>query len=365
MTALHLGIYAVPFGYGPISKAVSIARAIRELANVEIEFLCHGSSLEYVLREQIPCEITVLQSIDVDESVAQRVVSKLDGVIVVMHRPWANRLAPHVPVYFVDSLGFMWNQNSFQSFPGFAHLKRFYVQDLFGALENLKATGLSSLWPVPPIFATTVNEACELGTGRAVFQLGGLSNPFAEKHTVSCANMLMSLADEFAYSHPLFLTSDEVIEKAGNSFAPREVRAVCHADALACYRNARVLFTAPGLTTLLELAHFEISVCPIPPENFSQCLNVHNLVQAFHRELPTVWHFLSDEYSSLKKGMNEREGVVELIDLNRRKLNDVRFRREYVRLANDALTENRRLPAGLRRSRNGAEIISQDILALR
>lgn len=358
--ALRLGVYALPFGYGPASKAIAVAQALhaRGVATDWI-FISSGIGLDLMARSAVPATVVDARTLDVDEELARQLTTRLDGMIVVMHRPWANRLAPHLPVFCVDSLGFMWRPDAFEKFPGIQRVERYYAQDVFGASEALRATGLRQLTPVPPIVDLR-RGSYDMGSTKTVFHLGGLLNPFPDDLTTAYVAGIAAIARRLDAS-ALVLTSSAATQRFAGELAGLRAESLSHGQAISAFCHAGLVHTTPGLTCLLELAHLRVAAIPLPPENYSQLLNLRQMVTRFGASLPRVWHLLTQSYASIDGNLEERQGVEQVAELNARRLSASWFRHQYVAAASVVSPQDGFLPAALRADVNGADVIAADI----
>ncbi len=366
---IKLGLYAIPFGFGPVSKAFAIAQAINEIMDVEWHFWGRGISLEFMRRQGMKVHILDISGDNENKPFFRELIRRIDGAIVIMDNEWADRLVPYVPVFFVDSLGFMWSKDDFATFPNIENVKRYYIQDLFGAYENLLKIGVKNIKSVAAIINIksqddsnyTKSQDDSNYIGRNIVHLGGLLNPINLNTTKIYLEGITQIIKNMNIESPLFLMS----ESAKNSFpqilSEFDSRSLSHGKAISAIRNAKFVWTSPGLTTMLELGKMRVKTAPLPPQNYSQALNVRNMVREFGNELHEVWFFLDREYSEIVPGMPEDIGVVKITDLNTSKLTDSGFQDAFKQVAKQANYAGTTLPEQWIFLENGANIIAQDI----
>lgn len=357
---VRIGLYAIPFGFGPVSKSIAIARAISQVVDVEWYFIGNGISLEFMKREALRGRLIEAPSNPEDMGDLSGIASQIDAAIVLMDNGWANALAEHVPVYFADSLGFMWNKTDFDSYPHMNKMKAYYVQNIFGAYENMKEMGVANIRPVPPIIDTHYKVSDEL-TNRAVLHMGGLMNPMNPDTTRFYIKGMRQIIDALHLEDPLLLMSETARLAFSDDLAGLDARTLPHAQALGAIAKSSFTWSSPGLTTLLEMAKLGVRTAPLPPQNYSQALNIHNMVAFYGPELHQSWHYLDEEYASVYAGMPETEGVARITELNRTKLMSDKFIDTFVQHALDAFNSKSRLPAAMSIANNGADIIANDI----
>jgi hypothetical protein len=355
-------VYALPFGYGPASNAVSIVEALHARQSLDIEwtFISSGIGLELLARSSIPATLVDTGNVDVAESLAARLAGRLDGLIVLMHRALANRLAPDIPVFFVTALGYMCQPDAFAGYPGLRRLRRYYVQDIFGAFERVRATGLPAVMPVAPI--VDVREAAyDMAGASAVFHLGGIMNPFPASAVSPYPAGIAVLIRSLAGANALVLTSTGARRRFAEAMTGLRLESLSHERAISAYRQAEAIYTSPGLTCLLEAARLRRPVIPLPPENYSQVINMRQLIAQFGPSLAEAWHFLARAYADVGTDIAERLGVEQVAEVNRRLLPAARFQRDYLEVASSATRAQSLLPAMLAARPSGAEEIAADI----
>jgi hypothetical protein len=351
---------AVPFGFGPVSKAVAIARYINEeMDNIKWVLAGYDSSLEFMRREFPNAQTVTLRPEDNWEDVVDALPQKIDGAIVVMDAPRANQLAERMPVFFADSLGFMQRKGSVC--PN-GKVTRHYVQNIFNAFnivrQDMKSDNLVSVAPI--IDTSQIVDTPQ--RGHTVIQLGGLLNPFNRKTTDVYIAGIKKIISKLSLKHPLILTSKHAQTTCPDLSEAFVTVAAKHKEGLGYMRGSEFTFTAPGLTAMLEIAHLQIPSAPMPPQNYSQVLNLKGVVDHHGQEgLHPIWDFLAFEYASIKSGMTTLEGVSQVTELNSEKLQGSRFISEFAKLAKDAQTKKAALPRSLQFTENGAKMIANDI----
>jgi hypothetical protein len=356
-----IGLYALPFGFGPASKAVAIAQAVAERASrpVRWTFVSSGIGLELIRRSGLRGDWCDTGQLDADQALADRLVRDLDAMIVVMHRQWAHLLAPRLPVFCVDSLAHMWRPGAFDGFAGVRQVARYYVQDLFGAGEAMRRTPIPNVVPVRPIMARGSGRGTRW-PGRPVCHLGGLLTPFtderADRYVAGVVDLMRLVAPE-----AVLLTSEE----AARRFAPL-LDGVAHdsmgpPDAIEVFTEAPVVYTSPGLTGLIEMCATRARVVPLPPANYSQVLTARRLARQWRPRLCEVWAYLDAAYRTIPDDLPEPEGVAQVTDLNAALLASAEFQRGFVRAVERARTTDLTLPGEFCGPPLGADDIARDI----
>lgn len=359
--ALRVGVYALPFGYGPASKATIIAERLDALypGRITWTFVSSGLGLELLSRSSVPARHVDAGDVHISEDVALFLGRELDAVVVVMHRPLTNRLAPQLPVFCVDSLSYMWKDDSFADFPGIRSVVRYYVQDLFGSFAQMQRTGVPNVVAVPPIIDVdaTGNESNPVDT---VFSLGGLLNPFGEDQETYVRGVARVIT-AISGPRPIVLTSGGALDRFAAVLGDLDARSLDHQHTVALFRSAQCVCTTPGLTTILELAALRTPMSPLPPENFSQLLNLRQLVSRYGDQLGQGWHVVAKAYGAIPNGLPERDGVTAVNALNSELLGSARSPHRLGKLLAAAAGEAQPLPTALVSPISGADVIATDI----
>jgi len=357
-----IAVYALPLGYGPASKAATLVRALAARDAFEFIFLGGGVSLEFFRKEGLVGAYEQTAPLRIDEALARRLCARADAAVIVMHRAWAHRLAPHLPVFCIDSLGHLWEEGTLAAYPGITQVRRYYVQDLFGAFSTMARTGLSALRAVPPIIDTTrARPADPALVGRRVVQLGGLVNPMHPTTGEVFATHLPRLLSRLGIDAPLILTSEEACRAYASSLAGLDVRSLPRAQALAVMRDAAALWTVTGLTTMLELSALRVPFIPLPPANRSQLRNLHEIRKLLGDDPPEIWRFLDAAYAGARQA-EERDGASAVSALNDRLLADQSFLDRYAALSAERASALTLLPSAMAGAADGAEEIARDMI---
>ncbi len=243
----------------------------------------------------------------------------------------------------------MCQPDAFAGHPGLRHLRRYYVQDIFGGYERVRATGLPAVMPVAPI--VDLREApYDMAGARAVFHLGGIVNPFPSSavspYPAGIAALIRSLArserarpdqrrGQAAIRRSPGRAARGVAEpRAGDQRVPAG-RGHLHLPGTHLPARGRVAGTAGRSAAAGELlagrqhAAADRRVRPVAGE---------------------AWHFLARAYAGVGTDVAESLGVQQVTEVNRHLLPAARFQRDYLDVARSAARAGALLPAGARRA---------------
>lgn len=343
----RIAICAQSFGFGPVSKACAIAKALREGCH-EVELVCIADSVskEFMKREGLwkdGRDLTVAD--DEIDDLRRQDIGHLDAAVVVLDPKLTSFFQPWVPTYFVDSLGFMWDDGFFQQFPLLKKTQTYFVQDVFGASDRLASKGVENLCPVGAIIDGKVLLPPQ--SPDFVYHLGGLFNIFGQTPIRNYVEGIIPIIEKLSTSQrSMILTSRRALDAFEILRLTKiPVRDLPHEQTLGMFAQAGCVFTSPGLTTLLELMYLQVPWIPLPPQNMSQALIISNLVKHWS-QAPEIWAFLAGHYP-LTNEISEEEGVRMVQSINEKLLNRSDFQETYIDLALKAKSKSNTLPPGL------------------
>ena len=284
MKAPRLAFLATSFGFGPTSKAVSIAGAVRAICATSPQLAFFGSGIAYEFAERSSVfDCLLCHEVD-DEGrwpSLRNELSSYDGVISVLNfhalSVWSQTLPPLV---IVDSLAWLW-----PDLPDHMERARVYVvQDYLVSSERLRDWGARCrLETVGAIVSPTLSRLRgreQSSSGILVVNFSGCSNPL--------------IGDEF-YEDYVRIQASQILGAAGSLFdsVVVGVRAGMHSTIRRCaqvlgvdvevdhypYREflgllsrADKVLSSPGLTTTLECMALSTPIGFILPQNYSQAL---------------------------------------------------------------------------------------------
>ena len=320
MNALKLAFIATSFGFGPVSKAVSIASAVRDRYGSASQLTFFGGGIAHEFAEmskvfdRIVCD-------DVDDNerwpILQRELSSYDCVISVLNfhalSVWSEALPPLV---IVDSLAWLWPQ-----LPDHMERARAYVvQDHLVPTERLRDWGTRCrLETVSAILSPTLSRVRKVersGSGLLVVNFSGCSNPliedsFYEDYVRVQASQILKVAEP-CFSRVIFGVRSGmhsiVRHSAAVSGVHVEVDHYSHREFLGFLSRADKVVSSPGLTTTLECMALSTPVGFILPQNYSQALMAENNIDQFGEERCLALRRFGPDYV-VPPGLPENEGV--------------------------------------------------------
>lgn len=276
---------ALPFGYGPCAKLLTLARALK--GSAELVFVGRGAALELAGREGASFD-RVCQAPEGSDVLAGE-VRRASAVLSLMDREAAAvAVGLGRPLYVVDSL--LWMRSAVpEAFRGAAG---YFAQVFPGAQARPWAPGVTWVGPIlerGPALAPS-------SRGGLVLHLGGSAAPDDRKElydayarlalrAVLSAGLLERFASLTLLGGQRALAATETVTNDGRirrlPATPLEAR-----DQIA---HAAAVVTSPGLTAVLECFASRTPTWFLPPQNASQWI----LLSAFrqHGLGVTALHF--------------------------------------------------------------------------
>jgi hypothetical protein len=270
MTSARVICAAMPFGYGPAAKLLSIARVLKA-RGARLTLAGRGIALE--LASRTPALFDEVLTAEAPPAVRRAAVRSATAALSVMDRELAQEtVGTAVPLYVVDSL--LWMRDAIP--PAFHSAYRYWAQDFLG-LRELQA----EYQPAPSIVGPIVSP--DLGRrpatpSRLLINLGGCELPEGADPSIGAyadfvvAGFLQSgLAKRFADRTTVMAGSRRIATlRASHRSDGIEFVSLPHEAALEELGRAALVLTSPGLTMTLESFQRGAPTFFLPPQNYSQ-----------------------------------------------------------------------------------------------
>ena len=268
------------FGFGPVSKAVTVARELKAQAphlaahyfgaGIDYDYAAKSGSFERVFKADVDSRATLAGLVPRLASY-RAVFSVLNLELLSLWRRGGT------PLYLIDSLAWMWPDAP----DGLSNVDAYFVQDYLMPPERVRLW--EEKWPlvlVGPIGEAGVPEHVTHGAlvNRLLVNFSGCSNPFAgpqlfEKYVSVLASAILSEAG--GYDDTVFCYNERLAEYLQGLFG--EVQGVraghfTHEEFVGLLTSSEVVLTAPGITTTLEVIAAGADARFLLPQNYSQAL---------------------------------------------------------------------------------------------
>lgn len=272
---------ATSFGFGPVSKAASIAREIKAQApDLDTHYFGAGISYEYAQKSEA---FDLLVNVDVDRrETLLALLPKLSGygaVFSVLNLDILPLWRRDMPaLYFVDSLAWMW-----PSLPaGIENVACYFVQDYLVSPERIQEWAAACpLVLVAPIESVS-NTRVEVQPGkrdRLLVNFSGCANPFAppelyEKYALVLASSILAEAGQ-RFEGIIFCCNEKLadyLRKNLGAVPSVQVGHYAHEEFLRLLVTSALVLSAPGITSTLEALASQTPLGFLLPQNDSQAL---------------------------------------------------------------------------------------------
>lgn len=274
-------VVASSFGFGPVSKAVSIACEIKAQApHLETHYFGAGIAFDYAQKSEAFDSVV---NVDVDRretlvallpklSCYSAVFSVLNLDILPL---WRSDLPP---LYFVDSLAWMW-----PSLPaGIENAAAYFVQDYLLPQERVQnwaaACPLVLVAPIESVSGTSLARPSKK-SNRLLVNLSGGANPFAppdlyEQYALVLASSILEEAVQ-RYERIVFCCNEKLanyLRRNLGAAASVQFAHFAHEEFLGLLVSSARVLSAPGITSTLEALAAQIPLGFLLPQNDSQAL---------------------------------------------------------------------------------------------
>jgi len=267
---------AVPFCFGPVSKIVSVSDHLHALG-ADMDLLAFGTSKELGEKAGI-FNVVDCNSEDAYDLEKYKCLFEGADVFVTVMNPIAAKFAleAKVPVVYIDSLFWMWDSVPKE----FSGIDKYFVQNFFNSKEALaNYPFLKNVEFVGPI----IDDSLKIQEKKEDFVLvnfGGMESALIQVGINSNYPFVVGglIIEELEKSgqKAFICGNDKVLKKLmkGRKLKNIIVGGRSHKEFLELLRRTKLLITTPGLTTTFEAFHYNAPVVFLPPENYSQFLNL-------------------------------------------------------------------------------------------
>lgn len=313
---------ATPFGYGPVSKLITICKFLNK-ENVELIFVGNGIAFELAEETSYFSRIVPYDFAqnDSDASIFKEEWLQDISLMLNVMEPIAVCAANEMGLrtVYIDSLFWMWDE-----IPKQLHTVDSYViQSFVGVQDKVRsvAKSIDSIRLCGPIVDCSYKKVFKENKKSLLVNFSGLENPFVKFGT----NMyypeavMSSLIEPLNESHweQIIIVGNQAVMKwfsdeFGSNFRGK-FQHVEHDLFLNLLSNSDMLITSPGLTSTYEAVSYEVPVRFMPPQNYSQALMSQIHKDSGFVDISMDW---SDIYPSyfVPHDLSEEQGVAMVAD---------------------------------------------------
>lgn len=312
----RIGVITTDFGFGPVSKAAYLIQEINRYSPSSIViFWGDRNGKEYISNINATVEIRDMHDFDSQ--------SDYDCIINVMNTDIVTKWKNEKPMFFVDSLAWMWDK----PIDGIENVEKYFVQDYLVS-DNIvsRLKDYTDVCLVPPITQKTNFTYQNEKKKTLVVNFSGVHNPFTSKeyfikYCSKFTNIILKHADG-NYDEIYFSSNSDIATELKNKYSQINYRSTLifdffpHDDFMKIISNAERVITNPGITTTLELLTNKIPFAYLLGSNYSQILMTSNYKKL--KLLTAVmavedFGFDSDELSNIPEDQGVKK-VTEIIN---------------------------------------------------
>lgn len=323
---------AVPFCFGPISKMISIAEKI-DKSKYSLVLLASGTSLELGKKSNLFKIINCNTELNSDLIKNKKWFQKADVFVNVMNpKSVEYALSLNKKVVYIDSLFWMWDK-----VPDFADkVDAYFAQNFVGVKDRIISESREKINLVGPIIADNFKDVKKKnhivvnfgGIESSMIKIGKNSNyPFVIGKLIE---MVFRNSKETVY----FCGNDKIVRKAIPKRKNFIIGNMEHGEFLKILSEAKLLITIPGLTTTFEAFNYRVPTIFLPPENYSQFLNLKSFEMYSVGKKIFNW---SDIYKTKINLFEDEQKAVDKIlfliqKFEKDKVNKLNFRNKLIKI---------------------------------
>lgn len=271
---------AVPFCFGPIATLLPVTD-ILAARGAKIIYLASGPAAQLLRLSQPQTEVVPCNTVKHAEVCEHRKLLTSADVVLTNTNPelavwtldWGCRVA------LLDTLFWMWDHID----PQLASCRPYIIQDFVGVEEQKRRIrGFEAAPVVGPLVAP---QAAPLPASERrnslVISFGGVDCPLvppdAPKYPEGVIGpILAALQRSHPFDEVLICGGGNLAERLSKHSLPRGIRVEClpHQEHVESLRRCRAAVVSPGLTSFFELLRADTPAFFLPPQNYSQVLQL-------------------------------------------------------------------------------------------
>lgn len=332
---------AVPFCFGPVSKMVSIARHL-EGRGIRLPFLASGTSIDFA--NQAGLFDVVLCNSEKDSNLEkEKALFEEADVFVSVMNPESAHFAQKcgVPVVYIDSLFWMWGKVP----PHLYDVEKYFIQNFTGIENQLTTVPKNFRYEIVGPIIDDSFPIVETHEDSIVVSLGGMESSLIQVGVNSNYPFVVGgiVADVLSERKEdvYFCGYNKIISRLASSKRYSNIKfgQFEHSHFLSLLAKSKLAITTPGLTTAFEAFFYETPAIFLPPENYSQYLNLNTFRAASSASLSFQW---SDFYSEMDIGPCEEEkaGIDKVLKYVRKFEGDKNMQRRFAERLHEMIDDD-------------------------
>jgi hypothetical protein len=324
--SIKVGFCCTSFGFGPVSKAVSVAEAIHALRpDYRLVFIGSNVAEDYARKTDVFDDIESVDS-DISPEVCAQYAQENQAVVNSLNFSVLEYWLPSMPpIFFLDSLAWMWPSIP----PTVKRAKAYFIQDYLIDASSYDRTLPSNAELVPPILSPTIcgpRNNSEVEEGYLLVNFAGCHNPvlpprfyerYIQEMLIGLTRALVLLLDKkkLFLNRVLVCGNSELLAAASptnleNLPFHMEIRFLPHEEFLLQLRRCEILLTSPGLTASLEAMAINVPCRLLLPQNYSQ-FRILNYYRSSGLRVD-IWQDVFDSHKLNDPQISEDDAVREI-----------------------------------------------------
>lgn len=299
---------ALPFCFGPVSKMASIARHL-DGHGIRLPFLASGTSSDFANQTGLFDVVLCNSEKDSDLEKEKALFEEADVFLSIMNSKSAHFAQKcGVPVVYIDSLFWMWDKVPSHLYD----VEKYFIQNFTGIESQLATVPKNFNYEVVGPIIDDSFPLVETREDSIVVSLGGMESSLIQVGVNSNYPFVVGgiVADVLSErkENVYFCGYNKIISQLALSKKYLNIKfgQFEHAHFLSLLAKSKLAIITPGLTTAFEAFFYETPTIFLPPENYSQYLNLNTFRAASSAPLSFQW---SDFYSEIDIGSREKEKV--------------------------------------------------------
>ncbi|MBF0313333.1 MAG: hypothetical protein HQK52_07950 [Oligoflexia bacterium] len=309
---------AEPFCFGPISTTLSLAKELRKKVDPQYRFVLLGTltSLQLGQKSNLFDEVIECNTTSTEELSQHRSLIENCSLYISNTNPNSIKYLQDIPIkkIYIDTLFWMWDK----LLADFNTVDTYYIQDFFGTKEALEkfSEKVNNPKVVPPLIPIDMpNPQPELSENKRPINLitfGGIDNIYS-KTSKFCQCFMNSLVTHKDFSKHEFIVAGggntiEFLKNNYSGFKNLTIDVFDKFEFLSLMASADKVIAGSGITTFYEMCYYEKDVFFLPPQNYSQALQL----RIYQDNLDQINFFNWESnrgYPLIPEGLPEMEGI--------------------------------------------------------
>lgn len=310
---------AEPFCFGPVSTLLNLIHPLKkELGNkYEFIFLASNTTLQLALKSTYFDHIIECNTTNVDDLENNRDLFERARAIIINTNLFSLKWASHFvakKIIFVDTLFWLWDTLPFNS----TICKLLLVQEFFGVKERIdkEHNKLPKNQIVGPLVLSNLNASFKKVPTKPfiLVNFGGIETTIAP--TLGFPDFFINLLSqkEFKKFNFVFAGGGKTIERMKETYLTKQnpnfldISCFSKSEYLGLLKCASKVIISPGLTSFYELSLSPKETFFLPPQNYSQNLQLRQYQLAIKDLASFSWDSLYPELI-VQPGLKESEGI--------------------------------------------------------